>query len=147
MKKKVLLLIVTIVLVSGIGVITSLADEDSKSVSGKAENYQEKNDPQRTIQDTSDGEDIIFTEEVGDNSEEKDLTNHELDNFIEAIEDEERQELMTKYFYLGSKESNRIQEIKDLPVMEQAEILKQMPIEELRAAAERIESAFMNKDF
>ena len=85
-----------------------------------------------------DSEDIIYLEEEGV-SYDIDLTNEELDAVINSIGDPERRDLMDKYFYLPSVESVRIQNIDSLDVIKQAKILSEMPIEELRAAAKKIE--------
>lgn len=119
----------------------------SGNTEGTPTDSGEADDASAAKQEPADGEQTALTEETADSQEGEDLSNHVLDRFIGSVGDEERRELMTKYFYLGSKESDRIPEIKDLTLIEQAEILKEMPIEELRAAVERIERAYANKKF
>lgn len=119
----------------------------SGNTEGIPEDSRKADDASATKQEPADGEQTVLTEETADSQKGEDLSNHVPDRFIGSVGDEERRELMTKYFYLGSKESDRIPEIKDLTLIEQAEILKEMPIEELRAAVERIERAYANKKF
>ena len=77
-------------------------------------------------------------DENNDTAEEVDISNKELDDYIESISDDERRDLMKDYFFLPSVPQYRIQEISDLNLMERAKYLAEMPIEDLRAAVEVI---------
>ena len=77
-------------------------------------------------------------DENNDTAEEVDISNKELDDYIESIKDNERKDLMKDYFFLPSVPQYRIQKICDLTLMERAKYLAEMPIEDLRAAVEVI---------
>ena len=77
-------------------------------------------------------------DENNDTAEDVDISNKELDGYIESIKDDERRDLMKDYFFLPSVPKYRIQEISDLTLMERAKYLAEMPIEDLRAAVEVI---------
>ena len=77
-------------------------------------------------------------DENNDTAEEVDISNKELDDYIESIKDSERKDLMKDYFFLPSVPQYRIQKISDLTLMERAKYLAEMPIEDLRAAVEVI---------
>ena len=77
-------------------------------------------------------------DENNDTAEEVDISNKELDDYIESIKDNERKDLMKDYFFLPSVPQYRIQEISDLTLMERAKYLAEMPVEDLRAAVEVI---------
>ena len=77
-------------------------------------------------------------DENNETAEEVDISNKELDDYIESISDDERRNLMKDYFFLPSVPQYRIQEISDLNLMERAKYLAEMPIEDLRAAVEVI---------
>ena len=77
-------------------------------------------------------------DENNETAEEVDISNQELDGYIESIKDDERRDLMKDYFFLPSVPKYRIQEISDLTLMERAKYLAEMPIEDLRAAVEVI---------
>ena len=77
-------------------------------------------------------------DENNDTAEEVDISNKELDDYIESIKDNERKDLMKDYFFLPSVPQYRIQKISDLTLMERAKYLAEMPIEDLRAAVEVI---------
>ena len=77
-------------------------------------------------------------DENNDTAEEVDISNKELDDYIESIKDDERRDLMKDYLFLPSVPQYRIQEISDLTLMERAKYLAEMPIEDLRAAVEVI---------
>ena len=67
-----------------------------------------------------------------------DISNNELDSFIESIDDKERVSLIKDYMLLPSLEETRLQELKGLDVMERAKYLSEMPINELREASDKI---------
>ena len=77
-------------------------------------------------------------DENNETAEEVDISNQELDGYIESIKDDERRDLMKDYFFLPSVPKYRIQEISDLTLMERAKYLAEMPIEDLREAVEVI---------
>ena len=77
-------------------------------------------------------------DENNDTAEYVDISNKELDGYIESIKDDERRNLMKDYLFLPSVPQYRIQEISDLTLMERAKYLAEMPIEDLRAAVEVI---------
>lgn len=77
-------------------------------------------------------------DENNDTAEDVDISNKELDGYIESIKDDERRNLMKDYLFLPSVPQYRIQEISDLTLMERAKYLAEMPIEDLRAAVEVI---------
>ena len=77
-------------------------------------------------------------DEDNDTAEDVDISNKELDGYIESIKDDERRNLMKDYLFLPSVPQYRIQEISDLTLMERAKYLAEMPIEDLRAAVEVI---------
>ena len=77
-------------------------------------------------------------DENNETAEEVDISNKELDDYIESISDDERRNLMKDYFFLPSVPQYRIQEISDLNLMERTKYLAEMPIEDLRAAVEVI---------
>ena len=77
-------------------------------------------------------------DEDNDTAEDVDISNKELDDYIESISDDERRDLMKDYLFLPSVPQYRIQEISDLTLMERAKYLAEMPIEDLREAAEVI---------
>ena len=77
-------------------------------------------------------------DENNETAEDVDISNQELDGYIESIKDDERRDLMKDYFFLPSVPKYRIQEISDLTLMERAKYLAEMPIEDLRAAVEVI---------
>lgn len=77
-------------------------------------------------------------DENNDTAENVDISNKELDGYIESIKDDERRNLMKDYLFLPSVPQYRIQEISDLTLMERAKYLAEMPIEDLRAAVEVI---------
>ena len=77
-------------------------------------------------------------DENNETAEEVDISNQELDGYIESIKDDERRNLMKDYLFLPSVPQYRIQEISDLTLMERAKYLAEMPIEDLRAAVEVI---------
>ena len=77
-------------------------------------------------------------DENNDTAEDVDISNKELDGYIESIKDDERRDLMKDYLFLPSVPQYRIQEISDLTLMERAKYLAEMPIEDLRAAVEVI---------
>ena len=77
-------------------------------------------------------------DENNETAEEVDISNQELDGYIESIKDDERRDLMKDYFFLPSVPKYRIQEISDLTLMERAKYLSEMPIEDLREAVEVI---------
>ena len=77
-------------------------------------------------------------DENNDTAEDVDISNKELDGYIESIKDDERRDLMKDYFFLPSVPKYRIQEISDLTLMERAKYLAEMPIEDLREAVEVI---------
>ena len=77
-------------------------------------------------------------DENNETAEEVDISNQELDGYIESIKDDERRDLMKDYFFLPSVPKYRIQEISDLTLMERAKYLVEMPIEDLREAVEVI---------
>ena len=77
-------------------------------------------------------------DENNETAEEVDISNKELDGYIESIKDDERRNLMKDYLFLPSVPQYRIQEISDLTLMERAKYLAEMPIEDLRAAVEVI---------
>ena len=77
-------------------------------------------------------------DENNDTAEDVDISNKELDGYIESIKDDERRNLMKDYLFLPSVPQYRIQEISDLTLMERAKYLAEMPIEDLREAVEVI---------
>ena len=77
-------------------------------------------------------------DENNDTAEDVDISNKELDGYIESIKDDERRNLMKDYLFLPSVPQYRIQEISDLTLMERAKYLAETPIEDLRAAVEVI---------
>ena len=77
-------------------------------------------------------------DENNETAEEVDISNQELDGYIESIKDDERRDLMKDYFFLPSVPKYRIEEISDLTLMERAKYLAEMPIEDLREAVEVI---------
>ena len=77
-------------------------------------------------------------DENNDTAEDVDISNKELDGYIESIKDDERRNLMKDYLFLLSVPQYRIQGISDLTLMERAKYLAEMPIEDLRAAVEVI---------
>ena len=77
-------------------------------------------------------------DENNETAEEVDISNQELDGYIESIKDDERRNLMKDYLFLPSVPQYRIQEISDLTLMERAKYLAEMPIEDLREAVEVI---------
>lgn len=77
-------------------------------------------------------------DENNETAEEVDISNQELDGYIESIKDDERRDLMKDYFFLPSVPKYRIQEISNLTLMERAKYLAEMPIEDLREAVEVI---------
>ena len=77
-------------------------------------------------------------DENNETAEDVDISNQELDGYIESIKDDERRDLMKDYFFLPSVPKYRIQEISDLTLMERAKYLAEMPIEDLREAVEVI---------
>ena len=77
-------------------------------------------------------------DENNDTAEDVDISNKELDGYIESIKDDEHRNLMKDYLFLPSVPQYRIQEISDLTLMERAKYLAEMPIEDLRAAVEVI---------
>ena len=77
-------------------------------------------------------------DENNDTAEDVDISNKELDGYIESIKDDERRNLMKDYLFLPSVPQYRIQEISDLTLMERAKYLAEMPIEDLRVAVEVI---------
>ena len=77
-------------------------------------------------------------DENNDTAEDVDISNKELDGYIESIKDDERRNLMKDYLFLPSVPQYRIQEISDLTLMERAKYLAEMPIEDLRAVVEVI---------
>ena len=77
-------------------------------------------------------------DEDNDTAEDVDISNKELDGYIESIKDDERRNLMKDYLFLPSVPQYRIQEISDLTLMERAKYLAEMPIEDLRAAVKVI---------
>lgn len=77
-------------------------------------------------------------DENNDTAEDVDISNKELDGYIESIKDDERRNLMKDYLFLPSVPQYRIQEISDLTLMERAKYLAEMPIEDLRAAVKVI---------
>ena len=77
-------------------------------------------------------------DENNDTAEDVDISNKELDGYIESIKDDECRNLMKDYLFLPSVPQYRIQEISDLTLMERAKYLAEMPIEDLRAAVEVI---------
>lgn len=85
-----------------------------------------------------DGTVVTVLEENNDTAESIDISNEELDNYLESIADDERKALMKDYLLLPSVPQYRIQEISDLTLMERAHYLADMPIDELRAAAQKI---------
>lgn len=89
------------------------------------------------------GYDVLNVEEILENtiygsSKDVDISNNELDTFIENINDAERVSLIKDYMLLPSIEESRIKELENLEVIEKAEYLSKMPIEELREASERV---------
>ena len=66
-------------------------------------------------------------DENNDTAEEVDISNKELDEYIESIKDNERKDLMKDYFFLPSVPQYRIQKISDLTLMERAKYLAEMP--------------------
>ena len=81
---------------------------------------------------------VTVLEENNDTADNVDISNDELDKYIESVDDEERKALMKDYFFLPSVPQYCIQEISNLTLMERAEYLAEMPIEELRSAVQKI---------
>ena len=101
--------------------------------------YKEALNEGSTIRIYKSGDTITAVlDENNDTAEEVDISNKELDDYIESISDDERRDLMKDYFFLPSVPQYRIQEISDLNLMERAKYLAEMPIEDLRAAVEVI---------
>ena len=106
---------------------------------GIKKTYQKALNEGSTVMIYKDGDDITTViNENNENAEEIDISNKELDEYIESISDDERRDLMKDYFFLPSVPQYRIQEISDLNLMERAKYLAEMPIEDLRAAVEVI---------
>ena len=82
---------------------------------------------------------VTVLEENNDTADNIDISNDELDKYIDSVDDEERKALMKDYFFLPSVPQYRIQEISDLTLMERAKYLAEMPIEDLRAAVKVIQ--------
>ena len=101
--------------------------------------YNEALDEGSTIRIYKSGDTITAVlDENNENAEEVDISNKELDDYIESISDDKRRNLMKDYFFLPSVPQYRIQEISDLTLMERAKYLAEMPIEDLREAVEAI---------
>ncbi len=106
---------------------------------GIKKTYQKALNEGSTVMIYKDGDDITTViNENNENAEEIDISNKELDDYIESIKDNERKDLMKDYFFLPSVPQYRIQKISDLTLMERAKYLAEMPIEDLRAAVEVI---------
>ena len=106
---------------------------------GIKKTYQKALNEGSTVMIYKDGDDITTViNENNENAEEIDISNKELDDYIESIKDSERKDLMKDYFFLPSVPQYRIQKISDLTLMERAKYLAEMPIEDLRAAVEVI---------
>ena len=112
---------------------------------GIKKTYQKALNEGSTVMIYKDGDDITTViNENNENAEEIDISNKELDEYIESISDEERRDLMKDYFFLPSVPQYTIQEISGLPAMERAKYLAEMPIDDLRAAVKVIQDNIDN---
>jgi hypothetical protein len=95
----------------------------------------------------SDNENAVVIDEKPGTTQEIDLTNIPLDNYLNTLQDEELRELLQKYFFLPSEFTDEPLKTEDIAaqrtdtsLVDKAKELSLLPREELRAIVAKIEA-------